>query len=422
MATDDQSPSNRPADGGAQAATLLDGIRRQERAPKPVLTPSPGFAEWLARFGGCLAFSTYHTGRLFFVSADGAGDLLALDRVVGMAMGLAMDRETLWVGNRDQIWRFANTGGGQVDGVDHDAIYLPRMGYMVGGANTHDVLTDVRFGGERFDLVFANTQYDCIATLDPHYTFRALWVPDFIPDLRALDRCHLNGIGARDGELRYASICKQSTNRLGWKEKRTETGFVVDLATGARVCSGLSMPHSPRWHDGRLWLLNSGEGDFGYVDFAAGGGEGRFVPVAPCAGFARGRSCVGDYAVVGLSKLREKAVFTDMNLMTRLPQRGVTQRCGLLVIDIRTGRLEHWLTISGSVIELYDVIHVPGVSRPWTPGFSHPNHHRWRILVSPDSPRPSFRPADGSPIYRDEPSDSPDALASWQAGSADAPR
>ena len=366
-----------------------------ETAGKPTLVPSPGFADWLGEAGGCLAFSTYQAGRIFFLGSQNDGSLYAQDRVVGSAMGLAMNRSTLWIGNRDQIWRFANTGPGRIDGVDYDAVYMPRLGYMVGGSNTHDVLADVTFRGERFEFVFANTQFDCIAAPDPHYSFRPLWAPDFMPDLRPLDRCHLNGIAARDGEVRYATICGESTRRLGWKETRTETGFIVDLHSDARMCTHLSMPHSPRWHDGRLWVLNSGEGDFGYVDMAAG----RFVPVAPCAGFARGLSFVGRHAVIALSRLRDTSFPTDMNLIPRIEQRGVRQRCGLLVIDTQTGHLDHWLTILGPVPELYDVVHVPGVRRPWTPGFREPQQHKWRVDVPADVRWAAFRPADDGPNY-----------------------
>jgi hypothetical protein len=50
------------------------------------------------------------------------------------------------------------------------------------------------------------------------------------------------------------------------------------VTSGAIVASGLSMPHSPRLYDGKLWLLNSGIGELGVVDPA-----GRtFTPVCFC--------------------------------------------------------------------------------------------------------------------------------------------
>ncbi|MCH8014576.1 MAG: DUF4915 domain-containing protein, partial [Candidatus Dadabacteria bacterium] len=45
------------------------------------------------------------------------------------------------------------------------------------------------------------------------------------------------------------------------------------------------MPHSPRWHDGRLWLLESGDGSIGTVDLATG----RYEAVARVDGQVIGR-------------------------------------------------------------------------------------------------------------------------------------
>ena len=52
--------------------------------------------------------------------------------------------------------------------------------------------------------------------------------------------------------------------------------MVIDITTNDVVASGLAIPHSPRFHNVRLWLHNSGMGQFGYVDLKTG----RFEPVA----------------------------------------------------------------------------------------------------------------------------------------------
>lgn len=353
----------------------------RQAAGKPQLTPSPGLAGWLAASGGALAFSTYQTGRLFFLGSNPDGSLYAQERVVGTAMGLAIDRDKLWIGNREQIWRFSNAGAGDIDGRHYDAIYMPRQGYLVGNSNTHDVLADVRFQGKHFEFLYANTQFSCVAAPDAHYTFRPVWVPDFISILAPEDRCHLNGICAQEGELAYATICGRFDTPLGWKGVKSHGGFVVDLRTGATVCEGLSMPHSPRWHDGRLWLINSGEAQLGYVNFETK----RLVPVVLCQGFARGIAFVGDHAVVALSRLRptKNGLVGQINLAERLEQHGFYQRCGLLVIHLPTGKLDHWLSIEGQVTETYDVAFLPGIRRPYTPGFREPEQHRWRTHLPP---------------------------------------
>jgi hypothetical protein len=52
----------------------------------------------------------------------------------------------------------------------------------------------------------------------------------------------------------------------GWRDRRANCGIVIQVATQEIICEGLSMPHSPRMHQGELWILNSGTGELEYVD------------------------------------------------------------------------------------------------------------------------------------------------------------
>jgi uncharacterized protein (TIGR03032 family) len=140
---------------------------------------------------------------------------------------------------------------------------------------------------------------------------------------------------------------------------------VIDVASGEIVARGLSMPHSPRWYRGKLWLVNSGSGEFGSVDLATG----RFDPLAFCPGYLRGLAFVGDYAVVTLSKPRH-VTFHGLALDVQLQKRGAEPQCGLQVIDLRTGTIAHWLRLDGSLVtELYDVVALPGARQPMALGF-----------------------------------------------------
>ena len=362
----------------------LATVREQSRIEKAVILPSPGFGRWLAEMGGSIAFTTYQSARLFFVSPDGNGGTTGLERVVGTAMGLAVSPEKLWVSNQEQIWRFANAGSGEIDGTIYQAIYLPRKGHLISGCDVHDMLADVTLRGRSHDLVFTNTRYNCLAVLDEHYAFRPIWKPSFISAIAPEDRCHLNGIGSRDGAVAFATLCGESDTQGGWREFKNGGGMVVDVENDRVLCAGLSMPHSPRWHDGKLWLLNSGAGDFGYIDAE----RQAFVPIALCPGFARGLSFAGDYAIVGLSKMRDNTFSSGLTLKTRLEDRHVRERCGLAVYDLRTGDLVHWLTIKGSTTELYDVAVLPGITRPFTPGFSSPEMHRFIVHLPRDAEFP----------------------------------
>ncbi|MGQ0592443.1 MAG: DUF4915 domain-containing protein [Gammaproteobacteria bacterium] len=49
--------------------------------------------------------------------------------------------------------------------------------------------------------------------------------------------------------------------------------------------------------------------------------------------------------------------------------KGAEARTGILVIDLRTGDVPHWLRITGVIAELYDVVALSGVVRPMALGF-----------------------------------------------------
>ncbi len=124
-------------------------------------------------------------------------------------------------------------------------------------------------------------------------------------------------------------------------------------------------PHSPRLYRGKLWLLDPGSGYFGYVDLP----QGRFERVTFCPGYARGLSFIGDFAVVDLSLCRENRTFSGLALDDNLRERKAEARCGLQVINLRSGDAVHSLRIEGVVKELYDVAVLPGVRRPMALGF-----------------------------------------------------
>jgi uncharacterized protein (TIGR03032 family) len=163
----------------------------------------------------------------------------------------------------------------------------------------------------------------------------------------------------------YATAVAASDVADGWRDRRADGGVVIDVGSGEIVAQGLSMPHSPRLHDGRLWLLNSGTGELGFVE----PDSGRFEAVAFCPGYARGLAFAAGHAIVGLSLARENRTFAGLPLEPALAARGAEARCGLAIISLATGDMNAWVRIEGVVRELYDVAFVPGVRRPSAIGF-----------------------------------------------------
>jgi uncharacterized protein (TIGR03032 family) len=329
---------------------------------KFALTSSRHFPEWLARAGASLAFTTYQAGKLFLIGLKAGGRLAVFERTFARCMGLGVsaDARTLVLATQYQLLRFDNVvpkGGAH---GEHDAVFSPHVIWVTGDLDAHDVA--IPPVGRP---VFVNTLFSCVATVSEGASFRPLWRPPFVSKLAPEDRCHLNGLALEGDRPRYVTLVADSDVADGWRDRRADGGMLIDVASGEPLLRGLSMPHSPRLHDGRLWLLNSGTGELGFLDRDAK----KFVAVAFCPGYARGLAFIGPYAIVGLSLARENRTFQGLPLDQALAARGAEPRCGLLVIDIRSGDTVDWLRIEGVVRELFDVAVVPGVRNPAAIGF-----------------------------------------------------
>lgn len=326
---------------------------------------SPKFTTWLAEQQLSLAFTTYQTNRLFFIGCQTNGRLKIHERLFDKPMGLYARGEQLFMSTRYQIWQFENLlehgechkpqGHALRDRealLQADRLYIPRIAFTTGDVNIHDVALD-----ESQNIVFVNTDFSCLATLDCKYSFVPFWQPGFIDKLVAEDRCHLNGMAMVDGKPAYVTACGATNTAAGWRNHRRDGGVVIDVEHNEIIATGLSMPHSPRWYKEKLWLLNSGSGELGYID------SGKFIPITFCPGFVRGLAFWGDFAVVGLSKLRS-ASFSDLALEERLTAEGNTSHCGLMVINLNTGQIVEWLHIGETVEELFDIVILPNVRQP----------------------------------------------------------
>lgn len=348
-----------------------------QEPPKFELMSSRGFPQWLAGQRSSLAFTTYQAGKLFLLGLQPDGRLSIFERTFNRSMGLWGDGQTLWMSSLYQLWRLENSllPGQQVNGFDR--FFVPQVGYTTSDLDIHDIVvgTDGR-------PIFVNTRFNCLATTSETHSFTPVWRPPFIDKLVPEDRCHLNGLALVDGHPKYVTSVSRSNVVDGWRDRRSDGGCVLDVDSGDVVLDGLSMPHSPRWHDGKLWILESGTGFLGTVDVE----KGKLERVAFCPGYLRGLSFLPGHAVVGMSRQRENRTFSGLALDDELARRDAEPRCGIQVVDLATGDCVHWVRIEGIVGELYDVVVLPGVIRPMVLGFKTDDIARTVSIGDADSP------------------------------------
>ena len=331
------------------ALSSITGARTAIRG----IDASPLLPSWLQQHQLSLAFSTYRANRLLFLGLSADGQLKLHERLFDRPMGLFASGDSLWMAARNQLWRLDNHLAPGLTHEGGDRLYVPAVSLITGDVNAHEVVLDA--AGQ---LLFVNTAFSCIAAIEPGCSFAPTWQPPFISTLAADDRCHLNGLALKDGIPTWATACGHTDEPSGWRHDRSSSGVLIHIPSGELAATGLAMPHSPRWHNNTLYLLNSGTGELGTIE------HGHFVPLCALPGFTRGLAFAGNTAIVGLSKLRSPQ-FTGLPLEERLNAEGIPGGCcGLRVIDLATGEILHSLDLPDPIDELFDVALLPGVRQP----------------------------------------------------------
>jgi uncharacterized protein (TIGR03032 family) len=367
--------------------------------PAPVefrYTQTDSFVAVLRELGASLVITTYQANKLLVARATGEG-LSMLVRTFDRPMGLAIRGEggrdgrdaRMALGCRNEVWEFRSAPSiaplvepaGQ-----HDACFVPRRSHVTGDIAVHELAWACE------ELWAVNTRVSCLCTLDPRgdYSFVPRWRPPFVSQFVAEDRCHLNGLAVVDAQPRFVTALGESDTAHGWRASRPHGGCLMEVSSGAVIARGLSMPHSPRWHDGRLWLLESGTGQLQMIDPITGQRE----PIAQLPGFARGLALCGRYAFVGLSTIRATSAMDGVPLAARRDE----LKCGVAVVDLAAGaagaaaRFCAMLEFHSAVEEIFDVQLLGGFQFPEVMGFQKDTLHH--TFIVPEQVGDSWRAAD----------------------------
>ena len=309
------------------------------------------FPKILEQLGISLVVSTYQAGKLIVLRPDN-GVINTHFRTFNKPMGLAATNEKIALGTAYQIWDFRNVPA-VAEKIEpsgkHDACYLPRNIHITGDIDIHEM------AWAKDELWFINTRFSCLCTLGYPNSFVPRWRPPFITGYDLTDRCHLNGFCLKNDQPKYATALGETDTAAGWRKNKANGGILIDIETNEILMQGLSMPHSPRWYQEQLWLLESGNGSLAKFDLS----QRKLETIAKLPGFTRGIDFWGNLAFIGLSQVRETAVFTGMPI-TQLQER----ICGVWVVNILTGETIAFLRFEAGVQEIFSVAVLPNIRFP----------------------------------------------------------
>lgn len=312
------------------------------------------FGPWLAQSGGSLVLTTYQAGKVLLIGWDGR-QVTVLLRHFDKPMGLTTAGRRMALATRNEVTVFADAPALAPDYLEqqrnlYDGLYLPRVSYWTGDLNVHDVA----FADDGLWVVA--TRFSCLAKLSEEYSFLPVWRPPFVTDTVPEDRCHLNGLTVVDGAPRYVTCLGETDVVGGWRKDKATGGVVVEVPSGRVLARGLAMPHSPRWHAGALWVLNSGAGELWRVDVATGAHD----VVCALPGYLRGLSLVDGIALIGLCQIRERHIFGGLPVQERFAQ----LLCAVALVELASGRVLGRLDFTAGCQELFEVKFLPGLRRP----------------------------------------------------------
>ena len=311
---------------------------------------SDSFLEVLEKLNCSLVVTTYQAGKVIIVRKN--GDILNTHfRGFHKPMGCASKGDQLVIGGANTVWWMRTMPSVAWDlepQGKHDAAFLTNRVNVTGNIEIHEM----SFSGD--DLWIVNTRFSCLCGLaDNRYNFSVRWRPHFVTELAAEDRCHLNGLAMRDDVPRYVTALGETNTEEGWRANKRDGGILMDVPKNKIILRGLSMPHSPRWHQDRLYLLNSGEGALSFVN------GGKLETVCNLPGFTRGMDMMKNIAFVGLSQIRE-SVFHGLPITDKKKERN----CGVWIIDLDTGDPVGFLKFDTGVEEIFAVQILPNFLFP----------------------------------------------------------
>ncbi len=314
-------------------------------------------------------------GRLIMLGSDSSGRPTIDEALLDKPWGLALGDGFMAVATRRDVQLFSDSQAmaRQYPAMPdaYDKVFAPRVTYATGECEVHDLWV------EAGNVYGVNTRFSTVCRFDALHSFTPIWRPAFISELRAEDRCHLNGMAWEGGRLAYASAFGQFDTERGWRVRAPEQGVIIDCATDAILSEGMCLPHSPRVIEGQLYATEMGEGTVVRIDRRTGLRE----ELIRLDGMTRGLAAIDGIAIVGLSRLRKSLTGWTLPLAAR----NAPCIAGLAAIELASGRLLGTAEFPGEIDEVFDLQVLPGVRRAGVLDMA-----RWNGQYPIDTPEHGF--------------------------------
>lgn len=326
---------------------MTEEKKQQKQVQQKIdFTYSQNIVDFFKQTNTTILLSTYQTNKIMIIGQEN-GQFDMRYKHFPRPMGMCKKDGRIYAGLGHGIYQFSNFTGvaqGLEGGNKYDACYIPQNIHFTGDIDIHEM----EYCQDQ--LYFVNTKFSCLCIKEPNSSFKPIWKPPFISLLQPIDKCHVNGFTSRDGEPRYITALGQTDEPLGWRANKANGGILMDIKTDKILAKGLSMPHSPRWYQEKLYLLESGKGALSYYDFK----KKKVKEITRVPGFTRGFDILGDFAFIGVSKVRESATFSGLEI-TKLAKRVA----GVWIVNIKTGDIVSFVEFTSGLDEVFAITVLP---------------------------------------------------------------
>ncbi|MFO0938924.1 MAG: DUF4915 domain-containing protein [Gemmataceae bacterium] len=236
------------------------------------------FPAILQELNASVLVTTYQAGKLVMLRPDGERlntHFLQLQCFDGLAVAL----RSMAIGTSLEIWEYHNAlamAPKLNPPGTHDACFLPGSSVCTGNANPRNIM-GLSLGRRSRTVVCQHPLLLPAREVVFTVSYRDGGLP-FITGTGPEDRCHLNGLGMVDwlpGICHRAGCDRQPTHG---RDNKKSGGILIEIASGEIIAWACRCPIRSSLVSGRLWVLDSGNGGFGFIDPATGKYESVAVP------------------------------------------------------------------------------------------------------------------------------------------------